>query len=214
MYTRLRGNLSLFSFIAALLVAGAGQAHAQASELERLQQCDRDLCSILRTPSTAGHPLQCDLSMTWYKDTIDKAAKAKGLIWPLGDAHCKAKVDIKRAVITRALTDTSYHMKVPDQAATCDVDYKGTLYPVKASVAPEIEFREGKATSVVLGIHNIEANTIVKALVWSAVKLQEKMGAYQDDMVRALNKYIETECRARPGKREAEVQPDGSKLLP
>ena len=214
MYTRLRGNLSLFSFLAALMVAGAGQARAQGSELERLQQCDRDLCSILRTPSAAGRPLQCDLSMTWYKDQIDKAAKAKGLIWPLGDAHCKAKVDIKRAVITRALTENSYHMKVQDQAATCDVDYKGTLYPVKAFVAPELEFRDGKAMSVTLGIHNIEATTMVKALVWSAVKLQEKLGAYQEDMVREINKYIETQCRPRAGKREAEIQTDDSRLVP
>lgn len=204
MNTKLRRNMAFFPLSAALIVAGVCGVRAQGSELERLQQCDRDLCNILRKPSGADKPLQCDLSKTWYKDEIDKAAKAKGLVWMLGDAHCQLKLDIKHAVIARAVIDGSYTMKVPEQTATCEVDYRGTLYPVKASVAPEIAFSEGKATSISFGIRNIEATTIVKALVWSAAKLQEKTHAYQDDFVRGVNHYIDNECRARPGgKREA-----------
>jgi hypothetical protein len=207
MYTRLLSNVPVFSLFAALMLACAAHAHAQGSELERLQQCDRDLCDIIRAPTEAGGPLQCELSRTWYKDQLDKAAKSKGLTWVLGDATCGVKIDVNRTVLSRALTESSYRLKVPQQPATCEVEYRGARYPVKVSVAPEIEFREGKATAVVLGIHDIEANTILKALLWSTVKMQEKLGIYQDDIVRGVNEYIETECRGRPaGKRQATLE--------
>jgi hypothetical protein len=201
MYTRFHVVALLFSAVVATILTGDGEARAQASPMERLQQCDRDLCNILRMPTEPGRPLQCELSQTWYKDQIEKVAKSKGLTWVLGDAHCKLKLNIARAVISRAVTEDSYKLKVPDQAATCDVQYRGSLYPVKVSVAPEIEFRNGKAVTVMLGIGDIEANAIVKALVWSAAKLQEKMGLYQEDFVKGINRYIEHECRAKPGGR-------------
>jgi hypothetical protein len=201
----------VFCVLAVSMLACIGEARAQATELERLQQCDRDLCDIIRAPADAGHPLQCDLSMTWYKDQIDKAAKSKGLTWVLGDATCGLKLELDRAVIARALTDSSYRLKVPPQAATCEVEYNGSRYPVKVSAAPEIEFHDSKATTITLGIREIQANTILKALLWSTAKVQEKFGFYQDDLVRGVNKYIDTDCRGRPAaKRQAtEESPPG-----
>src|SRR5262249_7433496 len=157
-------------------------------------QCDRDLCDIIRTPKEAGPGLKCDLSMTWYKEELEKVAKEKGLTWVLGDAQCAIKLNVGRSTLTPALTDTAYQLKVPEQAGTCEVEYKGTRYPVKATVAPEVKFQDGKATAVTLGIHNIEANWAVKALVWSLAKTQEKLGLYHDEMVAGVNHYIEKEC--------------------
>jgi hypothetical protein len=206
MYTRFRSALSRFSFAAALAIAGYGQASAQGTDLERLARCDRDLCDMIRAPNAAGKALECDLGMTWYKEQIEKVAKDKGLPWMLGDASCKMKLDVSRAVITEPLAKGDHRMKVPEQTATCEVEYKGSRYPVKVSVAPEIAFKNGKATEVNLGVKDIEANMIVKALVWSAAKVQEKTGAYQADFVKGVNTYIEKECRGRAkGKRQVEL---------
>lgn len=209
MYTRSGGRLSRFSVFGVLMLVWSGAAWAQGSEMERLAQCDRDLCDIIRTPAANAQPLQCDLSMTWYKDQIDKAAKEKGLTWVLGDARCALKLNLARSVITSALTDGSHKAKLPEHSANCEVEYKGSRYPVKVGVSPEIEFRDGKATSVALGIHDIEANMIIKALIWSVAKVQEKTGAYQEDLVKGVNQYIQTECKGRPaGKRQAEIVPE------
>jgi hypothetical protein len=199
MYTRWRGRVALLCF-AALLTLACPVA-AEPSELERLQQCSRDLCDIIRTPSAGGEPLQCDLSRTWYKDDLDKAARSKGLAWLFGDAHCTLKLDIVRSILSKALAEDTYALKIPDQPASCEVEYKGERYPIQFTVAPLIEFRDGQATSVALGVKDIKANAVITALFWSATKLQDGLGLYQDDLVREVNRYVERQCRARPSGR-------------
>jgi hypothetical protein len=198
MYTRWRPRLSSLSFMIVALMACAVPASAQMSELEQIQQCNRDLCSILRAPSTDGRPLQCDLSRTFYKEQIDKALRPKKLGWIFGDANCTLKLDVPRAMLAKAMTEDRYTLKVPEQPAACDVDYNGTRYPVKVTMAPEIAFRNGRARSVTLGVRDIDANLVIKAALWSAFKLQSSMGLYQDDFVRAVNRYVDRDCRARP----------------
>jgi hypothetical protein len=201
MYTRWWTSLSSVSWLAAALLAWSGQAQAQQTEMERIQQCDRDLCAMIRAPSPSGPALQCDLSKTFYKEQIDKALRPKRLGWIFGDAYCTLKLDVSRSIIAKAMTEDEYTLKVPEQPASCDVDHNGTRYPVKVTLAPEITFRDGRATAVALGVREIEANPIIKAVLWSASKLQSSLGLYQDDFVRGVNRYVERECRARPGSR-------------
>jgi hypothetical protein len=212
MYTRQRGCLSLISLWLAILAAGwAAPARAQGTEMERLQQCDRDLCAILSAPSRGSGPLQCDLSKTWYKEQIDKIMRPKGLGWVFGDADCKLKLDIERSRLARAMTHNSYTLRVPEQAASCEVEYRGSRYPVTVTLAPEIRFARGRATAVSLGVRGIKANPIVKALLWSATKLQSSMGLYQDDIVRGVNRYIGRECRVKSGRRQARLEDIGGR---
>src|SRR5262245_34804609 len=62
MYTKLRWGASLFSALVVVILLAPGKADAQdkssppATPLERLQQCDRDLCNILRAPAGEGRP--------------------------------------------------------------------------------------------------------------------------------------------------------------
>ena len=201
MYTRLQGHLALLCFAA--LLASIGPAAAQQSEMERLRQCDRDLCSIIRTPSEDGEPLKCDLSRTWYKDDLDKAARSRGMPWLFGDTRCTLKLDIARSILSKALGEDAYTLKIPEQPASCEVEYKGERYPIQFTVAPLIEFQDGQATSMTLGVKDIKANAVITALLWSAAKLQDSLGLYQDDLVREVNRYIERQCRARPiGRRQ------------
>ncbi len=207
MYTRLRSTVPLFLLAVAALLIGVDTALAQTSELERLQQCDRDLCDILRAPADSGKPLQCDLSRTWYKEQIDKATRSKGVPWLLGDARCTLKLDIGRAVLSRAISEENYRLKVPEQPARCEIEYRQERYPVAFTFAPEFEFRDGQAISVSLGIKNIKANPLVTALMWSVTKLQDSLGLYEDDVLREVNRYIERQCRARPnGRRQVKLE--------
>jgi hypothetical protein len=177
-----------------------------ANDAERAAQCDRDLCAIIRVPSTEGRPLRCDLGITLYKEQIDKAARSKRLIWPFGDARCTLSLDVRRALLARTMTQDHYTLKLPKQPAHCDVDYRGTRYPMTVQLAPEIEFRDGRATSVKFGVQEIQGNMLVRALIWSTARLEDNFGLLQGDVVAGVNQYIERHCRARPaGRRQVRL---------
>ncbi len=204
MYTKLGGRVSAFSFmLAALLFFGAGgRVCAQSeSEAERLSRCSRDLCEMLRMPFKQGGPLRCEVGRTLYKEQIDKAMRRRSLMWPLGDARCTVTLDIERGIITRAMTQDRYTLKLPKQPAACDVEYKGAKYPVTLAIAPEIEFSGGRATSVRLGVQDIQANVLLKAAIWSAAKLEDRVGVFQADFVSGVNTYIGSMCKAKPSAR-------------
>ena len=121
--------------------------------------------------------------------------------WLFGDTRCTLKLDIARSILSKALSEDAYTLKIPRQPASCEVEYKGEHYPIQFTVAPLIEFRGGQATSVGLDVEDIKANAVITALLWSATKLQNGLGLYQNDLVREVNRYIERQCRARPGGR-------------
>jgi hypothetical protein len=201
MYTTIRGASFAFClFSAGLSISGAvGEASAQTGERERLAQCDRDLCEIIRMPLERGAPLQCDLGTTLYKEQIDKIARAWKLSWPFGDARCSVKVDVPRSLLSRALTDDNYKLELPPHATRCEVEYKGQPYPVTVTLAPQIEFADGQATSVTLNVRQIDANILIKALLWSAAKLEDTVGIFQEGFVDSVNHYVERHCRGGTG---------------
>jgi hypothetical protein len=211
MYTRIRGGMSAFCLIFAATLIGVAlpRAWAQAStELDRIAQCDRDLCSIIRAPGGEGRPLRCELGRTFYKEQLDKLARSRRLIWPFGDARCTLNVDVQRAILARSMTDDRYTLKLPKHPASCEVEYRGERYPVTVQIAPEVKFEDGRATSVTLGVQEVEANIVIKALLWSASKLEDSFGLFQDDFLRGINGYVEQHCRARPSSRR-QVRIDG-----
>jgi hypothetical protein len=201
MYAKIVGAMSLFCLMLAgqCFFPAMRQGHAQEnSELERIAQCGRDLCDILRLPLKEGRPLQCEIGRTLYKEQIEKAMRARKLFWPLGDARCTLTLNVERGIVTRVMTQDRYTLKLPKQPAICDVEYRGTHYPVTLSMAPEFAFSKGRATTVRLGVQDIEANIIVKALIWSAAKLEDRVGVFQSDFVSGVNTYVESVCRAKP----------------
>jgi hypothetical protein len=205
MYTTTCGGVLLFSFITALFVPD--YARAQGTDGERLAQCDRDLCDIIRVPSETGQPLRCDLGQTFFKEQTKKAARSKGLTWPLGDARCTVKLDVPRAVLARAMTKEEYTLRVPPHRVECEVGLGDGRYPATISLAPRVEFEDGRAKAVALGVEKIEANIVIRALLWTASKLDENLGLFEDDFVKGVNHYIARHCRARPSiRRNASVE--------
>lgn len=211
MFIRRRRASWLGLTLAVLFGYSAAQpSNAQGTDAERLQQCHRDLCAIIKAPTPqTGRPLQCDLAVTWYKETIERAARSRRLAWPFGDARCTLKLDVERAILARAITDRSNTLKLPPQAANCEVNFRGTLYPMTVTMAPEIVFRNGRAVSVALGVQKIDSNPVLKGVIWSAAKLEQNFGLLQRDFVSGVNRYIERTCRGRAGaRRQVEVKGD------
>jgi hypothetical protein len=173
----------------------------QAAELERIQQCDRTLCGMALKPADkTAEALKCDLARTWTKDEIVTAWSKSSVSWPFGDARCTVKLNVESKLLTSAITTPKYKLKVPAHSISCEVDNGGTKYPLSLSAAPEVEFKDGKATSVLLGVNKIEGNAVIKGVVWTVTKMESTFGVFQKDLVKGVNDYITDYCSKTYGK--------------
>lgn len=179
----------------AMGVSGAwAQPASNLTDKERQQQCDRDLCAIVNAPKAEAGDLKCELSETWYKEEIATAVEKGRLSWPFGDARCSGSLDISRSLLAPAITEASFTLKVPPQPVRCEVDTEGGRHELKANMAPEIDFKDGKATTVSLGIQDIEGNAVVRNVVWAAWKFESTFGFFHEDFVKGVNDYIADHC--------------------
>ena len=173
----------------------------QKAELERIMECDRKLCAMALHPKEAKKDsLKCDLTKTWLKAQIAEAWVKTKVAWPFGDARCSAKFDLPRKLLTGALTNKKYTLKVTPHTIACVVINGDKTYPMKAKVTPSIDFRDGKATYVKLGVGKIEGNAVIKGAVWTAAKMVSTFGIFQDDFRQGVNDYIGKYCMETYGK--------------
>ena len=148
-------NVFVLSFVSLLAISPAAWAQASPpqTEDEKLRQCDRDICAIITNPNATGGPVQCDLAQTWYKEEIAKAVKKGRLSWTFGDARCTAKFEISRALFAAPFKEKTYKLKLPAHPVACEIDNSGSRHELRAKMAPVIEFENGKAKSVSLGVY-------------------------------------------------------------
>lgn len=193
-------NVFLLSFVS--LLAESPAARAQASppltDEEKLRQCDRDICGAVTNPAAGGAPPRCYLAQTWYKEDIAKAVKKGRLSWPFGDARCTAKFEISRVLFAAPFKETAYTLKIPAQPVSCEIDNAGSRHELRAKMAPVIEFENGKAKSVSLGVTDIDGTAVVRNVVWAAWKFESTFGYFQADFVKGVNEYITEHCPKQP----------------
>ena len=158
----------------------------------KLAQCAKDICAILISKKANGPDLNCDLVKTWDKDQIRKGAETKNLMWGFGSAKCTAKVKAKRSELVAAVTAPEITFKFERQSVACEIGTE--RYELRATVAPELKFKNGSTTAVALHMDNIKGAPLIKGVVWTAATLEEKFGILQSDMVREVNRFIKKEC--------------------
>lgn len=183
--------------VLALCASSGAPALADDTEKEKLAQCERSICSVLQEKLKDGDDPTCDLTKTWQKEEIEKGAEAKKLTWGFGRARCNVKVSLKRADLVDAVTQPEFTLKVDQQPVDCEIERGEEKYPIKMTLAPELKFKDGKATTADLGVDNIEGTTLIKGVVWTAATLEQNFGLFEDDIVREVNKFIEQQCPKR-----------------
>ncbi len=193
-FTRI--SLAVVSLLAAPSIAVFAQQPPEA-EVKKMRQCDRDLCAIITAPHAGGGPLQCDITQTWHQEEIAKAVKKGRITWPFGDARCKAKFEISRALLTASLNQKTHTLKIPPQPVSCEIDSSGAPHVLTAKMGPVIEFENGKAKSVSLGFSEIDGTAMVRNVVWAAWKFESYFGYFQADFVKGVNDYITEHCPNR-----------------
>lgn len=183
---------------AALAVAAMTPTDARALEPLRgeeaaIKACDKRLCALLVQKNPKGEDLKCALTKTWERSTIKEAESSK-LTWGYGDARCSVDIDIGRAAILAAMTADSAKFRVPPHTANCIVESDGKLEKVTATLAPKITFKDGKADKIWINLKSVEGPTAIKATLYTAAELADRLGLFHKRMVKSVNRYIERHC--------------------
>ena len=144
----------------------------------------------LRTPK--GPDLRCDVTKTWDAKQVEKGAQSKSLGWGLGAVSCHFQASIKRADIATALSSPEGKLKLSKQEVACEIGEN--RYPIKATAAPELSFKNGIDTQASLHVENIDGAPLIQGAVWTAAKLERHFGLFEKDLVREVNRFIQKEC--------------------
>jgi hypothetical protein len=171
-------------------------AHAleeQAGEKKALDACDRKLCAMLVEKNAAGEDLKCNLTKTWGKATI-KSAETQATKWGFGDARCTVQLNLSRAELVAALTAPDYRLKAAPHTVDCLIEEDGGTKPIKATLAPKIEFRNGKAEKVRINLQKIDGPVAVTSVLSAAASLEDRIGLFHRSMVKSVNRYIDKHC--------------------
>lgn len=196
-------NISRPGLIAAAcgiaMVAGAGFAHAQAleetvSERDALKACEKKICEIVVKKEASGADFACTLTKTWAKDKIKEGIEKKRLSWSLGNARCVIDVGMKRSDILEAMSKPAHTIDLPPQTVKCQVEREKDTLDVAVTLAPKIQFKDGKAEKAWLGVKNIEAPTVIRGAIWTVAQAEDYFGLFHSDMVAEINEFTGQKC--------------------
>jgi len=193
---RPRRLASLPPFGLALSLLSPSGAHALeevAGEKKALDACDRKVCAILLEKNPRGEDLKCSLTKTWAKATI-KSAEMQATKLGFGDARCTVQLNMSRAELVAALTSPEYKLKAPPHTVDCLVEEEGGAKPIKATLAPKIEFKNGKAEKVRINLQKIDGPFAITGVLSAAATLEDRIGLFHRSMVKSVNRYIEKHC--------------------
>ena len=179
--------------LALLPPPGAHALEEGAGEKKALDACDRRLCAMLVEKNPRGEDLKCSLTKTWEKATI-KSAETHTTKWGFGDARCTVQLNIPRAELIAALSSPEYKLKAPPHTVDCLIEEEGGAKPIKATLAPKIEFKNGKAEKVRINLQKIDGPFAITGMLSAAAALEDRIGLFHRSMVKSVNRYIEKHC--------------------
>jgi hypothetical protein len=193
-FSRLSLSLVALGIAALGCVSQASPARALeegAGEAKAIDACDKRLCTMLQQKNPSGDDLKCALTKTWAKSSL---SGDRTVGWGFGDARCTIQIDISRARIVATVTDKETKFAVPAHTAHCIVEQDGEMKTVKATLAPKIVFKGGKAEKIWINLLHVEGPPAIKATMTTAAQLNDTIGLFHRNMLKAVNGYIYKHC--------------------
>ena len=178
------------------LVVPVGKASAiepHADEKERLKSCERTLCRLVVAKKPVNGDLQCPLTKVWSRKTM-KEGSANKLRWGFGAAKCEVDLRVPREMIVGALSAAEIKMTLPAHTVNCEVERESSVDKAQITLAPIVEFKDGKATKIWVNLTDIKAPGVIKGVVWSAAQLEDTVGVFHRRMIKAVNKFVSEQC--------------------
>ena len=120
--------------------------------------------------------------------------KQVGLKWRLGSAACRVQLNTPSRQIAQALAPGPQTLTLSPHPVTCSLNRKGKTYPVKFTLAPTLALKDGISTTVDLGLDNIAAPLAIKAILWSASKLESRFKPFEPGIVQFINAFLASGC--------------------
>jgi ribosomal protein L28 len=178
----------------AIVLAASGHALEELrGEEAAIKACDKRLCAILIQKEAKGEDLRCKLTKTWARSSI-KQAESHKLSWGFGDARCTVEVNLSRASLVAMITGEKRKLRLSPHTVNCVVEQEGKLEKVTATVAPKIEFKDGKAEKIWINLKEVDGPAGIKATIVTASELADKLGLFHRRMIKQINRYIERRC--------------------
>lgn len=198
MQNRIRsGRMVSVAIVFLLSLAGpigtASAIEPRADEKERIKACEKSLCQVVVSRKPASGELQCPLSKVWSKKTM-KEGSARKLRWGFGAAKCEVDLKVPRDMIIGALSAAEIKVTLPPHVVQCEVERESSVDKAQITLAPIIEFKDGKAKKIWVNVTEIKAPGVIKGVVWSAVQLEDTVGVFHRRMVKSVNKFIRKQC--------------------
>jgi hypothetical protein len=184
----------------ALCAAGLGakvnaaQPAADTPDMVQRKACERAMCTIVTKKEPKGADLACKLSKSWTKDQIKDGVKKKQYSWSMGDARCNLDVQISRLAIIDALSKPEQTLEFGPHMVRCMAERDGKDTPINVTLSPKVKFKGGKAVSATLAVREIDAPGMIKTAIWSAATLNDKVGIFQKDILKAINEFNGPKC--------------------
>lgn len=206
----------------ALGLAGLAGLAAPASALDVLpnekatrEACERRACEVVLQKSEKGPPLKCHMIKTWDRDKIKKNGEKKRMTWGFGDARCEVSLDLDRALLVPALTADKYTLQFPPQKVLCQIENsEKKAEPLTVVATPKIKFKGGHADKVWLNVKEVEGQSGVKTLVWTAAKLADGLGLFHKDTLKSINAFVHETCPTEFGGKLDAKAPTAEKATP
>jgi hypothetical protein len=123
-----------------------------------------------------------------------KEGSANKIRWGFGAAKCEVDLKVPREMIVGALSAAEIKVTLPDHTVDCDVEREGSVDKARVTLAPIIEFKDGKAKKIWVNVTDIKAPGVIKGVVWSAAQLEDSVGIFHRRMIKAVNKFISEQC--------------------
>lgn len=188
--------------VCALLIGAASAIPAAAfepaaDEKDKLKACEQSLCSILLKKETTGADLSCDIGKTWTRSNIKDGVEKKKISWTFGDARCGVNVEMSRAGIVAALTQPESTLAMSEHTLKCEVERETEITPINVTLAPKLQFKNGKAEKAWLNVSKIDAPSIIKAGIWTVAKAEDTFGLFHGEMIEEINEFIHEKCAKR-----------------
>ncbi len=171
-----------------------------AAEKEARKQCKTEICNALAGKATPG-AVACDATKTWVDADIGANILGGYISWPWGHATCSAHIDLDGAALAKLVSDPEATVKLKKHSLKCLVDKKGgegkeaDSYVLKLAVAPDVTFKNGKATAVKLNWSDVDAPALLQGAVWSATTLDKTFDVLSGSSVKQINAFLFQSCK-------------------
>ena len=167
----------------------------EKTEKEGRKACKLKLCDIIATKNPVGDDVSCDIAMTFREADLVKMLGGK-ISWPWGKASCKAKLEMKREPLAKAMSEPSGEITMTTQKVTCTLDQKakGDPYVVEISVAPKMSFENGKAVVGIINWGDASAPLFIYPVIYAGTGIDNSTNVLGPELVRMVNTFSTKKC--------------------